>query len=73
MHCGGKLAATGNPKGRPKGVRNFTTDVLSTLQSPIKVNNGGRARSRPFTPSFAEARHAYSGVKTKALKNVEDD
>src|SRR6516164_6755845 len=36
---------SGNPKGRPKGTRNFSTDVLSTLQSPVKVNKGGRARN----------------------------
>ena len=40
-----KPGQSGNPKGRPKGGRNFSTDVLSTLQSPIKVNKGGRTRS----------------------------
>ena len=40
-----KPGQSGYPKGRPKGVRNFSTDVLSTLQSPIKVNKGGRTRS----------------------------
>jgi Family of unknown function (DUF5681) len=40
-----KPGQSGYPKGRPKGVRNFSTDVLSTLQSPIKVNKGGRTRN----------------------------
>jgi hypothetical protein len=38
-----KPGQSGNPKGRPRAVRNFSTDVLSTLQSPIKVNKGGHA------------------------------
>jgi hypothetical protein len=36
---------TGNPKGRPKGVRNFIADVRKTLRMPVRVNNGGRART----------------------------
>jgi len=40
-----KPGQSGNLKGRPKGVRNLSTDVLSTLQSPIKVNKGGRSRN----------------------------
>jgi hypothetical protein len=40
-----KSGQSGNPKGRPKGSRNFSTDVLSTLRSPVKVNKGGRARN----------------------------
>jgi hypothetical protein len=40
-----KPGKSGNPKGRRKGVRNFSTDVVSTLQSPVKVTKGGRARN----------------------------
>ena len=37
---------SGNEKGRPKGVRNFMTDVKRTLGTPVKVTEGGRARTR---------------------------
>jgi Family of unknown function (DUF5681) len=40
-----KPGQSGNRRGRPRGVRNFSTDVLSTLQSPIKINKGGRVRN----------------------------
>jgi hypothetical protein len=33
---------SGNPKGRPKGSRNFKTDVHATLQSPVKITKNGR-------------------------------
>jgi hypothetical protein len=35
---------SGNPAGRPKGVRNLATDVRRTLKVPVKVNEGGRSR-----------------------------
>jgi hypothetical protein len=35
---------SGNPKGRPKGVRNFGTDVKATLKAPVKVTRDGRPR-----------------------------
>ena len=35
---------SGNPWGRPKGGRNFKTDLQSTLQSLVKVNKDGRTR-----------------------------
>src|SRR6201982_2806508 len=35
---------SGNPAGRRKGVRNLMTDVKRTLQVPVKVKEGGRAR-----------------------------
>lgn len=33
---------SGNPRGRPKGVRNFKTDVRATLKSPVKVTRDGK-------------------------------
>jgi Family of unknown function (DUF5681) len=37
---------SGNPAGRRKGLRNFKTDVVSTLAMPLKVKEGGRTRTR---------------------------
>ncbi|MCC6947027.1 MAG: hypothetical protein IT539_04590 [Bradyrhizobiaceae bacterium] len=39
-----KPGQSGNPKGRPKGVRNFKTDVKATLKSPVKLSREGKAR-----------------------------
>lgn len=35
---------SGNPKGRPKGVRNFKTDVKDALKKPVKVTADGKAK-----------------------------
>lgn len=35
---------SGNPKGRPKGSRNFKSDVLDTLKTPIPVTQDGKKR-----------------------------
>src|SRR5262245_50588722 len=37
-----KPGQSGNPKGRPKGVRNFKTDVQATLNTPVKVSRDGK-------------------------------
>jgi len=39
-----KPGQSGNPKGRPKGVRNFETDVQATLEAPVKVTRDGKPR-----------------------------
>jgi hypothetical protein len=39
-----KPGQSGNQKGRPKGVRNFATDVKATLAAPVKVTRDGRPR-----------------------------
>jgi hypothetical protein len=35
---------SGNPAGRPKGLRNLQTDVKGTLKVPVTVREGGRPR-----------------------------
>jgi Family of unknown function (DUF5681) len=35
---------SGNPRGRPRGSRNFRTDLKSTLSKPVKVNQDGKPR-----------------------------
>ena len=44
MHTRFKPGQSGNPKGRPKGVRNFRTDVQATLKAPVKVSRDGKRR-----------------------------
>lgn len=33
---------SGNPRGRPRGVRNFANDVKATLRTPVKVAQNGK-------------------------------
>lgn len=40
-----KKGRSGNPKGRPKGRKNRDTIARDVLLKPVKVNEGGRARS----------------------------
>jgi hypothetical protein len=44
LHTRFKPGQSGNPKGRPKGVRNFQTDVQATLNAPVKVTRQGKRR-----------------------------
>jgi Family of unknown function (DUF5681) len=53
---------SGNPRGKQKGVRNFSTDVKRTLKVPVKLNDQGRAR-RVSTQEAALLR-----LREKALK-----
>ncbi|UWU90609.1 DUF5681 domain-containing protein [Bradyrhizobium sp. CB1015] len=43
-HSQFKPGQSGNPKGRPKGSRNFKTDLRETLQSPVNVTQHGREK-----------------------------
>lgn len=53
---------SGNAKGRPKGVRNFQTDVKETLQAPVRLTNDGK----PLTVSTQQA--ALLRLREKALQ-----
>ena len=39
-----KLGQSGNPAGRPRGSRNFKTELEATLRAPVKVNKNGTVR-----------------------------
>ena len=41
-HTQFRAGQSGNPKGRPKGSRNFSTDVKDTLEKPVRLTNGGK-------------------------------
>jgi Family of unknown function (DUF5681) len=43
-HTQFKSGQSGNPKGRPKGSRNFKTELLEKLQSPVKITQNGRVK-----------------------------
>ena len=40
-----KKGQSGNPKGRPKGSRNFTTDVKNALKEPVCITKGGKRKT----------------------------
>jgi Family of unknown function (DUF5681) len=39
-----KPGQSGNPRGRPKGILNFATDLKRTLEAPITLNDGGKTK-----------------------------
>ena len=56
-----KEGQSGNPRGRPRGVRNVATEVLRMLRTQTDVPNGDRVRST----TTQEA--AYIVLRDKAL------
>ena len=39
-----KPGRSGNPKGRPRGTRNFANDLMTMLKVPVKVSRDGKAK-----------------------------
>ncbi|MEM6414328.1 MAG: DUF5681 domain-containing protein [Pseudomonadota bacterium] len=39
-----KKGQSGNPKGRPKGSNNLSTDVKEILKTPVAINEGGKPK-----------------------------
>src|SRR5262245_542350 len=62
IHSRFRSGRSGNPAGRRKGMRNLGTDVKRILKAPVKVKDGGRAR----TISTQEG--ALRVLREKALK-----
>ena len=56
-----KKGQSGNPKGRPKGSRNFKTDVIATLEAPVQLKEKGR------TKTVATQQAALLRLREKAL------
>ncbi|MFC6637015.1 hypothetical protein GV827_22570 [Sulfitobacter sp. JBTF-M27] len=53
---------SGNPKGRPKGTRNFATDLDEVLAEQITITEGGQRRK------VSSQLAALKRLKEKALK-----
>ena len=60
-HSQFKKGQSGNPKGRPRGSRNFSTDVKATLEEPIRVTHYGKAQT------VSTQRAALLRLREKAL------
>ena len=60
-HTRFKKGHSGNPKGRPKGSRNFSSDVKKILKQPVRVSTGGKTKT--VSTQFA----ALQRLREKAL------
>ena len=66
-----KPGQSGNPRGRPKGVRNFATDVKATLTAPVKVTRDGKPRKVSTQPAMLlRAREQALGGEARALDRM---
>ena len=62
VHSRFKPGQSGNPRGRPKGTLNFTTDLKRILQAPVTLNDGRKTR-RVTTQEAALLRLAEKALK----------
>jgi hypothetical protein len=64
---------SGNPRGRQKGVDNFLTDLLHSLEIPVNVNENGKSK-RVSTQKALLLRAREKALKgeNRALENLLD-
>ena len=62
MHSRFQKGESGNPKGRPKGTKNFRTDLIEELQEVILVREGGAERR------ISKQRAILKSLSTNAIK-----
>lgn len=61
-HTRFRKGQSGNPKGRPKGTRNFASDLEDVLKAKVKITEDGRSKS------VSSQMAALMRLREKALK-----